>query len=480
MSLKQKTIKGLFWSGASQAGKQISQFIITAILARLLSPNDFGLLAMATVFINFGMIFSEMGISSALIQKQDTHDRHFYSAFWLNVVVGVVLTLIFIAISPLIAWFYKKPELQIILTVISVNYFISSFVVIQQTILTKEMDFKSLAIRDIIAIILSGGVGIFMAYHGFGVWSLVFQSVVFTLSNAILLWTLSSWRPKFQFAKSDIKDIFKFGANITGFNIVNYFARNIDQLLIGKFLGSQALGYYSLAYKILLYPLQFMSGVIVRVVFPAFSKLQNNIDKLRISYMKMIKFLSLITFPMIFVLYGISTEFILTIFGSKWAPVITLFKIFAFCGPFQSLITVNGTIYLSIGRSDVQFRMQLIGTLVTTICVIFGLQYGVVGVAFAYTIQSILYLQYALFVSRSMICLKSKDFYSLLKAPLLISSIIIILLYIYKIIFSHFSYPQIVYTSLPLCLIAYIVLLFVFKEIGVKNNRIKIQLIESY
>ncbi len=164
---------------------------------------------MATVFINFGMIFGEMGISSALIQKQDTHDRHYYSAFWLNIVVGIALTLIFIAVSPLIAWFYKKPELQLILTVISINYFISSFVIIQQTLLTKEMDFKRLAIRDIIAVVLSGGIGIYMAFDGFGVWSLVFQSIAFTLFNAILLWGLSSWRPKFAFAIADIKDIFR-------------------------------------------------------------------------------------------------------------------------------------------------------------------------------------------------------------------------------------------------------------------------------
>lgn len=198
------------------------------ILARLLSPDDFGLLAMATVFVNFAMIFGEMGISSALIQKQDTHDRHYYSAFWLNVVTGAFLTLIFISLSPFIAWFYKKPQLQPILMVISINFFISSFVVIQQMFLTKEMDFKRLAVRDILAVVVAGGIGIYLAYHGFGVWSLVCQSITFTLLNAILLWIVSPWRPKFSFAMQDIKDIFNFSANLTGFNIVNYFARNID------------------------------------------------------------------------------------------------------------------------------------------------------------------------------------------------------------------------------------------------------------
>ena len=273
MNLRQKTISGLFWSFLSQGGKQASQIIITIILARLLSPDDFGILAMVTVFTNFAMIFSEMGVSSALIQKQDTHDRHYHSAFWLNILVGIGLTLIFMAASPFIAWFYKKPELTPILLVVALNFLFSSFTIIQQTILTKEMDFKSLAIRDIIAVILAGVIGIALAYHGFGVWSLVYQLIAFTIINALLLWILSPWRPKLEFSISDIKDIFHFSAHLTGFNFLNYFSRNIDQLLIGKFLGTQALGYYSLAYKIMLYPLQNISRVISKVMFPVFSKI---------------------------------------------------------------------------------------------------------------------------------------------------------------------------------------------------------------
>ena len=410
MSLKQKTIKGLFWSGASQAGKQISQIVVTAILARLLSPNDFGLLAMAAVFINFGMIFSEMGISSALIQKQDTHDRHFYSAFWLNVVVGAVLTLIFIAVSPLIAWFYKKPELLIILIVISVNYFISSFVVIQQTILTKEMDFKSLAIRDIIAVVLSGGIGIFMAYYGFGVWSLVFQSVTFTLFNAILLWFLSPWRPKYQFAKSDIKDIFGFSANMTGFNIVNYFARNIDQLLIGKILGAQALGYYSLAYKLMLYPLQNISWVIGKVMYPAYAKIQNELEKVKSAYLKMIKAVSLVSFPLMFWLFAAAPEFIIVLLGPQWKEIIILLRIFCLCGMVQSINTTVGNIILSQGKAGLQLRLGALGALCAAASVILGIKWGIIGIAISYTLEQIIWAVYVQNITNSMIKLAPGEF----------------------------------------------------------------------
>jgi PST family polysaccharide transporter len=473
LSLKDKTIKGLFWSGASQAGKQICQFVIIAILAHLLSPNDFGLLAMATVFINFGMIFSEMGISSALIQKQDTSDRHYNSAFWLNIVVGIALTLIFISVSPLIAWFYKKPELRVILTVISINYFISSFVIIQQTILTKEMDFKSLAIRDIIAIILSGAIGIFMAFHGFGVWSLVFQSITFTLLDAILLWFLSPWRPKYEFIKSDITDIFNFSANLTGFNILNYFARNIDQLLIGKILGAQALGYYSLAYKLMLYPLQNISMVIGKVMFPAFSKIQDDLKKVRNVYLKMVKAISLVTFPMMLGLFGVAAEFVNAFFGSRWLPIVILLRIFCICGMVQSIGTTIGNILLSQGRAELQLKMQIAGTFIVLVSVLIGLKWGINGVAIAYTLQSIIWVHITFYMTNKIINLGYKIFYSKLIPAYGIGIIILLVVSISK---SMLNLSNALKLSVNILLgtIAYISCLFASKEIEFMNKTVKI------
>ncbi|MFA5499529.1 MAG: MOP flippase family protein [Candidatus Omnitrophota bacterium] len=478
MSLKQKTIKGLFWSGASQAGKQVSQFIITAILARLLSPNDFGLLAMATVFINFGMIFSEMGISSALIQKQDTLDRHYYSAFWLNIAVGIVLTLISIAASPLVAGFYKKPELQIILAVISINYFISSFVVIQQTILTKEMDFKSLAIRDIIAIVLSGGIGIYMAFHGFGVWSLVIQSVTFTLFNAILLWALSSWRPKYQFAKSDIKDIFGFSANLTGFNIINYFARNIDQLLIGKFLGAQALGYYSLAYKLMLYPLQNIAWVISKVMFPAFSKIQDSLEKVRRTYLKTVKAIALIAFPVMLGLFAVAPEFVNVVFGNKWSEAIPTIRILCICGLFQSIGTTVGMIYLSMGRAGLQLKLQFLGTILVIVCVLIGMRWGINGVALFYTLQSVIWIIINLHIVSKLTGFGLGELFSNLKTPVLISVCAILPFIIFRNIILLPQLSQLIF--FVFCWVAsYMAMLLITKEIAFKNRMPTLAILDS-
>jgi O-antigen/teichoic acid export membrane protein len=471
MSLKQKTIKGLFWSGASQAGKLISQFIITVILARLLSPSDFGLLAMATVFLNFGMIFSEMGIGSALIQKQDTHDRHYYSAFWLNIIVGIALTFIFIAVSPLIAWFYKKPELQLILTVISVNYFISSFVVIQQTILTKEMDFRSLAIRDIFAVILSGVIGIYLAYHGFGVWSLIFQSIAFTFFNAVLLWGLSSWRPKFQFAMTDIKDIFNFSSNMAGFNILNYFARNLDQLLIGKFLGAQLLGYYSLAYKLMLYPLQNISWVVTKVMFPAFSRIQEDLMKVRQVYLKMIKSIAAITFPLMFGLFAIAPEFISLLYGPKWSPVSHLIRILCFAGIVQSILTTGGSIYQSQGRPDIQLKMSMLSTSLVVLVIFISLRWGIYGVALGYTIFYVVWSNFSFYIIGRIIHLDNRIFYSSLFKIFLSSLLMMVLILVIKNnIFLSPVANLLVITMAGVCI--YFGLLLFFKEIVIRPGRI--------
>lgn len=434
MSLRKKTIKGLAWSAVSQGGKQVSQIIITMILARLLSPEDFGLVAMATVFTNFALLFGEMGLSSALIQKQDIDDRHLSSAFWLNVIAGACLTLFFIIVAPLIAAFYHKPQLQPLLMVMSLNFILTSFTIIQQTIFTKEMDFKPLTIRDIASVVVAGIVGIFMANHGFGAWSLVGQLLTFSFVNGILLWTMSSWRPKFMFSKDAIKDIFHFSAHMTGFNIVNYFARNVDQLLIGKFLGSQALGYYALAYKIMLYPVQNISGIIGRVMFPAFSRIQHDLEKVRSAYLKMVKAISLITFPLMAGLFVLAPEFVHIVFGAKWEPIILVLKILCICGAVQSIGTTVGNIILSQGRSELQLRLGVISIFFVFLAVLLGMRWGVAGVAAFYTYEQILWFFYVQRISNHLIKLDNKRFFSVFKKSLLIGVFLCLCVYLVKCI----------------------------------------------
>lgn len=470
MNLKNKTIKGLKWSSIAQGGKQIFQIVITVILSRLLTPDDFGILGMATVFIGFVTIFGEMGVSSAIIQKQDVTEMHLSSAFWLNIFAGVILTFIFWIVAPLIAVFYDNPKLVRVLEILSLNFTIAAFTVIQQAVLMKEMDFKALAIRDFVAVIASGIIGISFAYAGFGVWALVYQFLTFTVFNSIILWIFSKWRPKAVFSFCAIKDIFQFSANMTGFRVLNYFARNVDYLLIGKFLGAEALGYYTLAYKLMLIPLRNISEVIGKVMFPAFSKIQDDLEKVRSAYQRMIKAISLVTFPMMFGLFAITPELVIVIFGPQWEPVIILLRIFCFCGMFQSIGTTVGNILLSQGRAYLQLKLQIVGTAIVVASVLIGLQWGVNGVAFCYTVQAIIWTVVGFIITNKIVLLTNTKLLKQVTYSLVMSFIMANVLFVCKLFMSITGFYKIG-VLVFIGVLSYGFCCFLFKEVKFTNNK---------
>jgi len=435
MSLTSKTAKGIFWSGTSQVLKQIFQFIITAILARLLSPSDFGIIGMATVFTAFITLFNEMGISAAIIQKKDVKQEDLSSIFFINLLIGLFLTILTISISSIIALFYQKEILKLIMILLSFNFFLGAFAIVQQALLQKNLEFKKLMIVDVISLILSGSIGVFLAYNGFGVWSLVFQSLVYTLFRSILLWLVSNFRPMFTFNWQGVREYFIFSLNVLGFNIINYFARNLDYLLIGRFLGAAPLGYYTLAYKLMLYPLRNISYVIGRVLFPAFSAIQDNKPKIREAYLKGIQYIALISFPMMLGLFIIAPDFILVIYGSKWEPAIFIIQVLCFTGMFQSVGTTVGTIYLATGRADIQLKWAIFAVPLICLAIIIGLNWGINGVAVSYTSISLLLWLLSHAVANRLIDLKMKDFLASLFPIALVSFIMLAII-------SGFSYFQ--------------------------------------
>ena len=412
MTLKEKTIKGLAWSGISQFIKQIAQFAITVIFARMLYPDDFGLFAMALVIVNFLAVLMEMGMDKALIQKQDIHDAHYSSVFWLTVFTGICCAIFLILLSPSITAFYRKPELKPMLMVMSVNFLFSSFVIVQQAIITKEMRFRELAIIDISAFVGSGIIGIYLANNKWGAWSLVYQLLSYTLVDGALLWIFSSWKPRFYFSISDIREVFHFSANLTGSNIVNYFARNIDKLLIGRFLGAQALGYYSLSYRLMLFPLQNISWVVGGVMFPVLSKIKDDLEKVRKAYLKITRAISLIAFPLLCGLFVIAPEFVRAVYGAKWEPAVILIRILCVAGIAQSVGTTIGNIILSQGKSSLQFKMQIYSAVSVFFSVLIGARWGINGVAVSYALQSLIWVVFTFYVTNRLIGLGHLDFYA--------------------------------------------------------------------
>jgi PST family polysaccharide transporter len=385
---RHKTINGITWSIASRLGRLALMFVINVILARLLSPREFGLIAMITVITSFASLFTELGFSAALVQKQDVRPVHLSSIFWLNLGAGLILTLIFIAGAPLIAHFYQEPMLTPLTILISTNFLIGSLNIVQNTLLTKSLDFKTLSIVEISALAVAGTVAIAMALLGFGAWSLAAQSVIISAVSAAMLWILSSWRPSFVFRWAAIKDLLGFSMSLFGTKVLNYWVRNIDYLLIGRFLGSSPLGIYNRAYDIMLFPLVSVSQVLSRVMFPSMSIIQEDKQRVASLYLKMTRAIALVTFPMMLGLFVVVELFVLVIFGTQWAGMIPVLRVLSLVGMTQSIGTLNGSLYLSQGKADLQLRVGLVLKTIAILGIVIGLQWGIVGVAIGYATAS--------------------------------------------------------------------------------------------
>lgn len=385
---RHRTIKGIAWSLVSQVGRQVLAFVIGITLARLLSPREFGLVAMVLVFTGFANIFTEMGFSAALIQKQDVRQEHLSSVFWLNLMSGFLLMAIFMVGSPLVATFYREPLLIPLTMLVSANFFIGSFNIVQSTLMTKSLNFRTLSVVEIAAVVISGTVAIVMAYSGFGVWSLAVQTVVFSIVTAMLLWKLSPWRPNFKFNWRAVRELLGFSTSLLGTQMLNYWVRNIDNLLIGRFLGSDPLGAYSRAYSVMLLPLTNISRVLSRVMFPAFSIIQEDKRRVRNMYLRMTRTIALFTFPLMLGLFVTVDPFVITVFGQQWAEMIPILQVLCLLGVTQSIGTLNGNLYLSQGRADLQFKVGLFLKANAILGIVIGLHWGVVGVAIGYTISS--------------------------------------------------------------------------------------------
>lgn len=390
MNLRTKTVKGVTWTITSQLVRLVSTFVVVAVLARLLKPSEFGLMAMVAVFSNMFILLNDLGLSSAIIQKQDVTEEHLSSAFWANLVEGIVITGIFLALAPLIAGFFSKHELTPIIMVLSVMFAVSSVGMIQLALFSKRMDFRTLAIVEIAATIVAGVVAIVLAARGFGVWSLVAQTLASTSVLTVLLFTLSAWKPKLMFRWRPLRELLSYGLHLLGFNIVNYFSRNLDNLLVGKFLGARQLGFYDIAYRILLFPLSNVSQVLGRVLFPALSLIQDDKEAVRSAYMRATLYIGAISFPLMAGVMVLAPQLVRVALGLKWERSIFIIQVLAIVGLVQSITSTVGWIYLSQGRTATLFKFGLFVAVFYTVAFIVGLQWNVEGVAVSYAIAVLL------------------------------------------------------------------------------------------
>ncbi|BBP45267.1 lipopolysaccharide biosynthesis protein [Thiosulfatimonas sediminis] len=392
MNLKSKTISGVSWNALGNVIRQIVTVLTLIFMARILSPDDYGVYAILMIFVSFMAIFASMGLGQAIIYKDSPSQSFLSSIFYFNLGLNSILSILLFLLASLIASFFDKDGLEELVELISIIFIISSLSLINKTMLEKQMKFKLVVIVEIIALLASALIGLVSAYQQFGVYSLVIMAITnaFVLSTGFLI--VYKWLPSLSFSFSHIQTILSYSANLTGFTFINYFSRQSDQFLIGKFLGSTSLGIYSMAYKIMLYPLQNISHVIIRVLFPAFSEIKNDHEKFREGYLKAISFIALITFPLMAGLLVTAESFVSLVLGPQWQEMAILLMVLAPVGMVQSITTTTGSIYMAKGTTGAMFRIGLANAVVTVSAFAIGVFFGLVGIVLAYAIANLIML----------------------------------------------------------------------------------------
>lgn len=424
-NLRQKAVKGLAWSAIENWGRQAVSLVVFFLLARLLNPETFGLIALASVFIAFVELFLDQGLSRAIVQRQEVESEHLDTAFWTTLGISLFLTSLSIACAGLAADFFKQSELTRIIHYLSITFIFSGLSSVQQAILERQLAFKSLAIRSLIAVFVSGIVGVVMAFLDFGVWSLVGQQLTNGLMQVLVLWRVSNWRPGFRFSTTHAKELFNFGINVSAFNIINFFNRRSDDLLIGYFLGPVALGYYAVAYKLLLVMTQVLISTATKVTFPIFSRLQGEPERLINAFYNATQLASIIAFPMFLGVTVLAPELVKILFGEQWNQSIPVMQILSLIGPVHLILYYNSSVIMALGKPAWRLWIQVINTVTNVISFVAVVQWGIVAVASAYVIRAYLLSPISLIAISKLAHINLMKYLQLYVVPLVSSFVMI-------------------------------------------------------
>jgi teichuronic acid exporter len=391
-SLKSKTIHALSWSFIESAVLQGGRFVIGIILARLLFPEQFGLIGMLTIFIAVAQTFLDSGFGAALIQKREPTQSDTCSIFYFNLVVGVAAAGLLCLAAPWISAFYNEPVLTPLTRVLSLTIVINSFGLIQTTILTRQIDFKTLTKVSLIGSVLSGIIGITLAAAGFGVWSLVAQQISNSLIRTSFLWLYNSWRPALVFSFESLREMFSFGSRMLASGLLNQIFGNIYLLVIGKLFSAADLGFFTRAKSVEELPSGTLSAVVGRVTFPVFSTIQDDPVRLKRGLKKGLTTLASVNFPMMIGLAVIAPPLVLVLLTDKWAECIPYLQLLCFVGLLYPLHMINLNVLQALGRSGLFLRLEIIKKALIVVNIAVTWRWGVSAMICGMIVNSIISL----------------------------------------------------------------------------------------
>lgn len=371
--LRGKTIKGVGWSFTDNIASSGISFLVGLVLARLLSPQEYGLIGITTIFIAVFNSIVDSGFSSALIRKNDAKDFDYNTVFLTNLVLSVLIFFALFFCAPAIAIFFKEPQLILLTQAMGSIVIINAFAIIQRTILVKRIDFKTQTKVSLISSIASGVVGIVMALKGYGVWSLVGQQISRQLLNTVFLWVFGHWWPKIQFSINSFKELFGFGWKLLASGLIDTIWKQIYQIVIGKCYSTEMLGQYTRAEQFSSIFSSNLTSVVQRVSYPVLCSIQDEKERLKQSYKKVIKITMLVTFVLMLGLAAIAKPMILVLIGEKWLPTVVFLQIICFSMMLYPLHAINLNMLQVQGRSDLFLKLEIAKKTIAIIPVLLGI-----------------------------------------------------------------------------------------------------------
>ena len=383
-SLKEQTKKGLYWSSAGNIANKGIHFAFGIILARLLSPDAYGVLGILGVFVCIISVFVDCGFSQALICKQDRKQIDFSTEFFFNIAVGVVSYIVLFISAPFISAFYNMPILTSVLRVIGVGVIINSLCVVQSAQFAIRLDFKTPAKLSVGTQLFSGAIGIFLAYRGYGVWALVFQQLIGGIFNCILLWILAGWRPTLEFSKDSFKYLWGYGSKILGSSLIQQTYDNLYPLVIGKFFNTKQLGLYSRAQGFANLPSSNLSGILGTVTFPILSKIADDTPRLIHVYRRMIKSTTFIVFPMMIGFSAVSSPLIKILLNEQWYECIPYLQILCLALIWQPLSFIHLSILKVVKRTDIILKLEIYKRSIGLLTLFGAIPFGVLGMCISF------------------------------------------------------------------------------------------------
>jgi PST family polysaccharide transporter len=420
--LKKKAVR----SGGITMATHILDYAIqvgsTAVIARILTPSDYGLVAISLAATGFFFVFKTLGLSDATVQRETITHKQISNLFWINVATGCIFALLLIMISPLIAKIYKDHRLISVINLSSLSFVFSGLYTQHQALLKRSMRFSALAINEIIGMSVSVIIAILLALAGAGYWVLVLRPLILSISVMTGCWVLCKWRPGIPGRNSGVLPMLKFGINTIGYYMVEYIAKNTDKALIGWKVGQAALGFYSRAFQLFLAPVSQLTLPLTGVAVATLSKLQNEPAKYHSYFLNATHTLALVGFPFSMFLVANSQPLIFLLLGKKWAPAAEIFSILGLSGGVQLITSTRAWLFVSLGRTDRWFQTGVAASVVMALCILIGIQFGVKGVAIAYTTYVFLSLVPSLWYAGAPIGLKFKKVVSVLWKPFIAAS----------------------------------------------------------